>query len=54
MPSGQCKRNAEWLKMLKSNAEWLKNVKKYTHYLNYENYSQSVLSKLIIAVLLLW
>ena len=24
-----------------------KNVKKYTHYLNYENYSQSVLSKLI-------
>ena len=28
-------------------AKKLKNVKKYTHYLNYENYSQSVLSKLI-------
>ena len=51
------KRNAEWLKMLKSNAEWLKNVKKYTHYLNYENYSQSVLSKLIsgsFALVSLW
>ena len=24
-----------------------KGIKKYTHYLNYENYSQSVLSKLI-------
>ena len=42
------KRSAEWLKNVKkSNAEWLKNVKKYTHYLDYENYSQSVLSKLI-------
>ena len=48
-------KNAKWpmlkecrvAKNVKSNAEWLKNVKKYTHYLNYENYSQSVLSKLI-------
>ena len=38
-------------KNVKNNAEWLKNVKKYTHYLDYENYSQSVLSKLIRAVL---
>ena len=38
-------------------AKKLKNVKKYTHYLNYENYSQSVLSKLIsgsFALVSLW
>ena len=47
------KKDAEWLKMLKCRVA--KNVKKcqvaekvlkkYTHYLDYENYSQSVLSK---------
>jgi len=37
---------------VKKDAEWLK-VEKYTHYLNYENYSQSVLSKLIQADLML-
>ena len=34
-----------------------RNIKKYTHYLNYENYSQSVLSKLIsgsFALVSLW